>query len=268
MSFQYHEYLEFDNRKNQGNRQCLSIATLRQIVNESNLIHANIGIASGKMSRMLGQAETWYEEYRDLLLRCRIPISIALASTEKPTGLATPEEINAAAESAEANVSLDLDEARSLRELRERIQTWQERVLEAAPKRSKRTGKGKYQDSRCTVDDLKSLIEESSSLPIKTDEDTERLRQQVENVHQWRVQARQELDTIAASLRSLRQAVNSDFGPPDEYYDEDSRDDGGASAKKDVPDNSQPEAELDAQCLVSKTGYISSHFRPSDRQIL
>lgn len=252
VSLQYHEYLEFDNRKSQGNRQCLSIATLRQIVNEGNLIHANIGIASGKLSRMLGQAETWYGEYGDLLRRCGIPTSITPASTEESTDLATLEEINAATQSAEANVSLDLDEARSLRELKERIEKWQERVLEAAPKRSKRPGKGKHQDSRYTVDDLKFLIEESSSLPIKTDDDTERLRHQVENVHRWRAQARQELDNIATSLRSLRQSVNSDFGPPDEYYDDDSRDDGVASGKKAVSDDSQPAAEVAVESLVSK----------------
>jgi len=215
------------------------------------LIHANIGTASGKVSRILGQAETWYEEFGDLLARCGITASIAAASIVTPTGFATLEEVKAAVESAESNISLDLKEARALRELWERIQKWQDRVLLAAPKRSKRVGKGKREEARYTVDDLISLIDESSALPIKTDEDTARMSQQLHKVHEWRLQARRELGDIATSFRALRQAVISDYGLPDEFYDEKTREkeevqDTGAEVSEQSQD-SHPVAEVAKQ---------------------
>lgn len=204
------------------------------------MIHANFGPSSGKMARILGQAETWYEEFGDLLSRCGITASVASASTDTtPARLAAPEEVKAAVESAESNVSLDLDEARALRDLRERILKWQERVAMACPKRSKRVGKGKREEERYTVDDLLSLIDESTSLPIKTDEDVERLRQQLHNVHEWRSEARSELSNIADTLRTLRQAVVADYGLPHEFYDGNTRENVPTNESEGCSDSQQ-----------------------------
>lgn len=183
------------------------------------------------MTRILGQAETWYEEFGDLLLRCGIAVPSTPPQTQAPNRLATSEEVKAAVDSAESNVSLDLDEARALRVLGERIQKWQDEVALAAPKRSKRVGKGKREDSRYTVDDLIALIDESTRLPIKTDDDAERLRQQLHNVHEWRLMAQRELGNIATSFRALRQAAITDYGLPDEFYDESTRESGSGSTE-------------------------------------
>lgn len=211
---------------------------LRQIVKEGNLIHANIGPSAGKMARILGQADTWYEEFGDLLRRCGVPDSlapVANGTVATPTGLATPEEVKAAVENAESNISLDLNEARALRELGERIQKWQESVTMAAPKRSKRViGKGGREESRYTVNDLLKLIDESTTLPVNTDEDVERLRQQLQDVHKWRLAARRELGSVANNFRVLRQAVIADYGLPDEYYDEESREYGRKEKEEDI----------------------------------
>jgi hypothetical protein len=150
---------------------------LRQIVDEGNLIYANIGRASRKMSRILGQAESWHGEFGDLLVRSGVSAAAnEPSSTVRPNGLVTLEEINAAAESAASNVSLDLDKALALKNLGERIQKWQDQVLVAALTRSKRVGKGKRRHTRFSVDDLRSLIDEAQTLPIKTDEHVQRLR--------------------------------------------------------------------------------------------
>ena len=220
---QYQEYLEYDNRRNQERRSCLSIATLRQIVDEVNLIHANVGSASGKMVRILGQAESWQEDFADLLARSGVCIPDAPTSSAGSKYLVTLEEINCAVEDAASNVSLDLEEARALEDLGERIQKWQERVVVAAPTRSKRAGKGKHRQIRCSVDDLISLISEASSLPIQTDEDVERLKLQLNKVHEWRLQAQHELREIAAGFCNLRQAIDSAYGLPQEFYDESTR---------------------------------------------
>ena len=101
------------------------------------------------------------------------------SSTDCPKGLVTMEEINAAIESAASNVSLDLDEALVLKGLGERIQKWQDQVLVAAPTRSMRVGKGKRQHNKFSVDALRSLIHEAQTLPIKMEEDVQRLNQQL-----------------------------------------------------------------------------------------
>lgn len=172
------------------------------------------------MSRILGQAESWHEEFGDLLVRSGLSTTAnEPLSTACPKGLVTLEEINAAVETAASKVSLDLDEALALKDLGERIQKWQDRALMAAPTRSKRVGKGKRQYTRFSVDDLISLIDEAPSLPIKTDEDVQRLRQQLGQVHEWRLGAHHELGQIATGLRTLRQAVNSAYGLPQDFND-------------------------------------------------
>jgi hypothetical protein len=69
------------------------------------------------------------------------------------------------------------------------------------------------------VDDLISLIDEANTLPIQTEEDVERLREQLSKVHEWRVSAQQELTDIATCFRTLRQALNLACGLPHVFND-------------------------------------------------
>ena len=132
------------------------------------------------MSRILGQAKSWHEEFCDLLVRSGVSAAAKEpSSTDCPKGLVTMEEINAAIESAASNVSLDLDEALVLKGLGERIQKWQDQVSVAASMRSMRVSKGKRQHNKFSVDDLRSLIHEAQTLPIKMEEDVQRLNQQL-----------------------------------------------------------------------------------------
>jgi hypothetical protein len=135
------------------------------------------GSASSKMSRMLAQAESWHNEFGNLLVQSGV--SAAPLTMDCPNHLVTLEEINDAMESAASNVSLDLDEAVALKDLGEWIQQWHYQVLVAALMRSRLVGKGKCQCNRYSVDDLISLIDKANTLPIKMEGDVKKLREYV-----------------------------------------------------------------------------------------
>lgn len=180
---------------------------------EASAIHANIGSATGKMERILTQAEEWIKEYGVLLVRCKI-IEKTEGNPPLPVFVTLPQ-LTAAAEAAASSVSLDLDEAKALEELVETVKNWSDRVLKAAPKRSQRQGRGRK--SRITVDDIIDLIGEASVLPVDTSEDVRRLQIQLSEVQEWRAKARQELEEILNGFTKLRFVVNDIYGPPSEY---------------------------------------------------
>lgn len=57
---EYKPFLEWDNRRSSG-RSCMSLEKLRQIVERGTAIPANVGSTVTKMSKVLEQAEAWYE---------------------------------------------------------------------------------------------------------------------------------------------------------------------------------------------------------------
>jgi hypothetical protein len=207
---QYKPFLEGDNRKNQR-RSCLSLPRLRQIVEEENNIHVNMGKAAAKISRILTQAEVWYAAHTSLLNRFK---SISL-SNRSPRSNVELSEIEKAAESAASDISLDLDEAIELKELLERIQTWFDRVSIVAPKRSKRHNKAGR--SNFTMNDLIGLIEESSSFPVDVESELKRLQTQLNSIQAWRLHAAHELQGIALGFVKLRESLDVAYGIPKEF---------------------------------------------------
>jgi hypothetical protein len=81
-------------------------------------MYASIGSASGKMSRIVAQAESWHDEFGNLFVQSGV--STAPLTMDCPNCVVMLEEINDAMESAASNVSLDLDEALVLKDLGER----------------------------------------------------------------------------------------------------------------------------------------------------
>ena len=254
----YKPYLDWDNRRSEG-RSCLSLEKLRTIVAEASSIHANIGSASGKMSRILTQAEEWAEKYETLLVRCNI---VKKGADQQPFFYATLPQMTAAAEAAASGVSLDLDEAKELEKLVESVKGWSDRVANAAPKRSKRQGRGKK--AKITVDEIIELIKEASDLPVDTSDDVNRLQIQLSEVQEWRAKARQELEEILNGFQKLRLVVDDMYGPPCEYSrnnnDEksDTSDDEDGSNEADRKDgNSSREEKKSAEgvreCETSST---------------
>jgi hypothetical protein len=237
------DFLIYDSRRSTEGQVYASIEKLRQIVNEMNAIHANIGSISKKMSKILAQAEAWYEQASSLLVRC------GLLESNGPDAAGTSvtlDEIVAAVETAEADVSIGLEEARKLEELLSKIRVWNERVEDAAPKRNKRVGKGsKYSKvARYSVSDVVDLIDESKHLPIRTDEEVDRLTKQLEDARHWQREAHKELQEITNGFQGLRQAVDLVYGPPEEFYSEETRaNDKSSNAKSDSTAESMAHSE-------------------------
>jgi hypothetical protein len=202
--------LEGDNRKNQR-RSCLSIEKLRQIAEEGISIHANIGNYTSKITRILAQAETWYEQYQHLLVRC----NLEGFTNGSPPSCVELSEMTKAVESASSDVSLDLDEAVELKNMMEKIEKWIDRVSIVAPKRSKRHSRTTR--SKFTVDDLVGLIEEASSLPVNTEDEVKRLQIQLSTVQTWRLQAAHELERIGSGFSQLRESINLAYGLPKDF---------------------------------------------------
>jgi hypothetical protein len=219
---QYQPYLEGDNRRSGQQRACLSLEKLRQIAEEGNAIHANIGASTSKITRILGQAEAWYEKYQSLLVRCKLEES----EPQSPRSVVDLSEMNKAVDAAASNISLDLDEAIDLKKVMARIEKWFDRAMIAAPKRSKRHAKSKI---KFTVEDLVSLIEEASVLPVNTDEEMKRLQVQLNDIQEWRSHASHELDRVASGFQKLRENIVLAYGAPKEF----SRDRGGKSTDED-----------------------------------
>jgi hypothetical protein len=224
-----------------------SIKMLRRLVSEMKAIHANIGSIANKMTKILAQAEAWYEEASSLLVRCGL---IESDGCDRTGTSVTLDEIAAAVESAEADVSIGLDEARQLEELLRKIRVWDERVEDAAPKRSKRLGKGsKYSKAaRCSVSEVVGLIDESKHLPIRTDEEVDRLTKQLEDARLWQHEAHKELKDIASGFQDLRQAVDLVYGSPEEFYSEESRGNNGDG--KELSSDAENDSSNDAGSIA------------------
>jgi hypothetical protein len=189
----------------------LSIEKLRKIAEEGNSIHANIGNGASKISRILAQAEIWYEQHRPLLVRCNLKES----TTHSPRSCVELAELTKAVDSSASDVALDLDEAVELKKLLKRTEDWFERVSMVAPKRSKRHCRATR--SRFTVEDLVGLIEEASSLPVDTEEEVKRLQMHLSDIQTWRLQASHELEKIGLGFEQLRETINLAYGLPKEF---------------------------------------------------
>jgi hypothetical protein len=205
---QYLVYLECDNRRS-DTRSCLSIVALKNIVHEGNSIHANIGTAITKLARILAQADAWYLKYSSVIVRSGLS-----TEEESPYGLVTLVEMNEAVAAAAKDVSLDLEEALAIKDLAKRAQQWMDKVILAAPKRTKRKGI----KNRFTIDDLLQLIEEAKALPIPTGDYIDRLNAQLSHVLAWRMKAQEELKDIAEGFESLRLGINGIYGQPEDFF--------------------------------------------------
>jgi hypothetical protein len=209
-NLQYKPFLEGDNRRSQV-RSCISIAKLRQIVDEGNSIHCNIGNATSKISRILAQTEAWYEAHEPLLVKCNMDQT----PSQPLRAYVTLSAMTKAVESAASDVALDLDEAVELKKLLKKAQKWFDRASAVAPKRSKRNGR--IQKTKGTVDDLVGLIEEASQLPVNTQEEVHRLQIQLSSVQTWISHASHELERIASGFQQMCENIDLAFGPPKEF---------------------------------------------------
>jgi hypothetical protein len=227
---EYEEFLEGDNRRN-TTRCCLSIEKLRNIVAEGNAIYANMGTATSKMSKILVQAESWYQDHYPLLVRCN------LRGTKPSESRVEIAELTKAVQAAASDISLDLDEAMEIRSLVEKIQHWLDQASFASG--SKRPKRGKK--VTFAVDDLYKLIEEASELPIETEEYVKELKEQAQNVQTWQAQASSDLERILLGFQQLQEVVTDTYGLPAEF------------ARDRSKDNSEHESDQDGALTLQKS---------------
>jgi PLU-1-like protein len=187
---------------------------LREIVGELNQIHVNVGPPASKIAKILAQAETWYSSHVGLLRRCRLLTEGSEFQTELEQQV-EPAELEVALQDAESNVSLQLEEALKLRKLLEKANNWRQQVSLIAPKRSKRSGKSAR--SRLTLEDLISLIAESTDIPIDTDDDVHRLQIQLSTVEAWRSQVSTQLEGIIDGFQKLQSRVRNVYGEAEDF---------------------------------------------------
>ncbi|CAB9497258.1 Nucleosome-remodeling factor subunit [Seminavis robusta] len=243
----YKPYLDWDNRRSEV-RSCLSMTTLRTICDEANAIHANIGNAAGKMARILAQAEDWQKKHETLLLTCKIIPSDQASFVPQDKSRVTLAMMTAASEAAASEVSLDLDEAKELMKLVEKVKDWTTRATNAAPKRSKRQSRGRK--PKLTVDDIIGLIKEAERLPVDTSEEVNRLQIQLSTVQEWRAKAREELENIYNGFQKLRHVADETYGPPQEYTRKKQRPESTEGDADDTKSESDSDEKKSADDLV------------------
>jgi len=194
----YRPYLEGDNRKVRG-RCSISYAALGQIVNEIEIIPANLGNAAIKMNRIYSQAKSWMDENCGLITRCGIEIQNHVVS---PTTPLTLDEINNAIECASKDLPIDLEEVKQLKKIAEEAQGWFDHALQIAPKRKVRGNKAL--EEKHTIDQIVALIDKASKLPMDTTLDVERLRMQLSDTMSWRLDTQIQIREIANLFGTLR----------------------------------------------------------------
>ena len=230
----YRGYIEGDRRRNRA--ACIvSLPLLRLIVDELNEIPANLGNPATKMKRILSQAESWYDENKSLLAKCGVKIEgeqhgDAMVQEGTPSGgneVTSPsnggpkiqyEVLQDAVESA-TEVSLDLEEALALKKLLDDSQEWYDRAMGVAPKRNKRTARGKKKSSvpeKPTLEELLTLVREAPDQLIDTTTALQRLNMQLNDIQSWRLQAQVKLRDIVNALVDLRNERKAHLGAPAE----------------------------------------------------
>ena len=210
----HEEMLESDNRRNVELPQ-LSLEQLRQIVRENDAVFANLGNATIKVTRILGLAEAWYEQYSPLLRRCGL-----LGDDVVEGRVVSLTELKDAVDASASDLPIELEEATKLREVEDRIRNWFEDCAVLTGKSKKRTRRSKT----FTLDRLKELIVESASLPVDTKEDVRGLEEQLASVNAWQMRTCSALEAILSGFTQLQEAVNSAYGEPSEFTRDTSKD--------------------------------------------
>jgi|AntRauTorckE5430_2_1112549.scaffolds.fasta_scaffold00595_4 hypothetical protein len=154
--------------------------------------------------------------HRDLLQRCGINVD-----TPTINGIKYPvsiDEVNNAIESASKDLAIDLDEAKKLEDMAAQSQNWFDQALKFAPKGNKRVvGSQNNHSEKCTMDQVVSLIESSSTIPMDTSEDVERLQLLLSNVQSWRLLAQANISAISQTIDNLADERIQFYGKSNEF---------------------------------------------------
>jgi hypothetical protein len=261
--------VEGDGRKSSG-RRSISFKQLKQIVEEDDLIPANLGNPSIKMNRIYSQAKSWIDDNIKLLLGCGVEIR-GKPTVEDATDsfIITIEEVKKAIESSVTDLSVDLDEARQLKEKADKSQDWFDRSLLIAPKRNKRNVRGKHADDpKHTISEVAALIEEASGIPMNTCDDVERLRMVLSDVQSWRLQAQSTIRDISLAFNSLREERVAYYGLAETFSldlngdeNDDAQNDGSMTVEDSTFDSQESESKSSTSKQTGATSVKSNVYK-------
>ena len=185
----------------------VSIEELRSVVANGNRIFANLGNGATKLTRMLHQAESWYQQYFPLFVRCNLRQETV---TIPNTDIVQLSDLKTAIDAYD--LSIPLVEVAELQALVDKVEDWRRRAAQTKAK------KGNLKRSQLfTIDDLIELIDESTSFHVDISAEVTSLHAQCDAIREWRGRASEELKKIAVAFQYLRETLNESFGPATEY---------------------------------------------------
>ena len=209
---QYESYFEGDNRK-ATSRRSISIEQLRQIDEVAKKIPVNLGTAYAKVNRFLVQAETWYDTHRKLLADAGLEC-VSDGTTSVSSEDVSLERLKLAIDDANNGIAFDLEEVNKVSCLIKKLETWFEKVVIATG-----TGKRRIRGKRTTytIEEIRSIIDEASELPVDTSEAVQILNDRIASVCDWQKRVTVDLDAIANAFEKMRESITSSYGDPAAY---------------------------------------------------
>eukprot|EP00977_Amphora_coffeiformis_P002794 scaffold528_cov165-Amphora_coffeaeformis.AAC.6 len=212
LTVQYEYYFEGDNRK-ATSRRSISIEQLRQIDEDAKKIPVNLGSVYATVNRFLVQAETWYDTHQMLLVHAGLEC-LGDASTAASSEGISLEQLKLAMDDANYGIAFDLEEVDKVSSLIKKLETWFEKVSVVTG-----TGKRRIRGKRTTytIEEIRSIIDEASELPVDTSEAVQILKDRIASVRDWQKRVTVDVDAIASAFEQMREAINSSYGIPSTY---------------------------------------------------
>ena len=147
-----------------------------------------------------------------LLNRCGIEIQ---KPTNAPIRSLTLDEVNIAIESAAKDLPIDLEEVKQLSKIAKDAQSWFDQALRFAPKRKVRGNKNL--EEKHSIDQIVTLIDEASNVPMDTLVDVERLKMQLSDTTSWRLDTQVKIREIIDLFAALKQERMKYYGLSEDF---------------------------------------------------
>ena len=184
----------------------VSIEELQTVVASGNAVFANLGSGAVKVSRVLSQAESWYQKHHPLFVRCKLRKGIISLYSD---AVKLSDLKNAI---AECDVPIPLVEVVELQTLVDKVEDWRTRASQTNATRA-----SLKRSQLLTPDDLTALIDESQLFHVDTSLEVASLQAQYDTIQEWRVRSADELKKIANAFHYLRETLTESFGPANIY---------------------------------------------------
>lgn len=173
-------------------KQCVSVQQFGTIQQTGNAIDASLGAPMSKMAKIVTQADKWLEHHHALVLKLQSKEEVVLADI-------------ASAVSAATEVGANFSEAVELNDLLRDVNRWL-RLCNIAM--------GEMSGDPLTLEQVESLLKESTALPVDTRTQCTMLEQKRSQVHQWQQRISVRIETFLSRLEFMQQGLTKKYGDP------------------------------------------------------